>query len=188
MSEVFVGWLFIWIQRRTVLERFFTVSWVIFWHWQMPIISGQILATSHDLTPNGGLVREFPLFQGNLGWWNIIICPDHLSCAYFFDLILPSKGSGFVSQNSQKRETTPHLFRENQLPATFKPCYYSSSTKGNHPFCETWGGTRAVGKCRSLLWHHYEVGNTDEVTWILQRLFWGRMEGSVFFWVFVLMV
>ena len=30
--------------------------------------SGQIIATSHDLTPNGGLVREMPLFQGNLGW------------------------------------------------------------------------------------------------------------------------
>ena len=32
------------------------------------ILSGQIIATSHDLTPNGGLVRDFPLFQGNLGW------------------------------------------------------------------------------------------------------------------------
>ena len=31
-------------------------------------ISGQIIATSHDLTPNGGLVRECSLFQGNLGW------------------------------------------------------------------------------------------------------------------------
>ena len=30
--------------------------------------SGQNIATSHDLTPNGGLVREIPLFQGNLGW------------------------------------------------------------------------------------------------------------------------
>ena len=31
--------------------------------------SGQIIATSHDrFPPNGGLVREFPLFQGNLGW------------------------------------------------------------------------------------------------------------------------
>ncbi len=30
--------------------------------------SGQIIATSHDLTPNGGLLREFPFFQGNLGW------------------------------------------------------------------------------------------------------------------------
>ena len=29
--------------------------------------SGQIMATSHDLTPNGGLVREIPLFQGNPG-------------------------------------------------------------------------------------------------------------------------
>ncbi len=31
-------------------------------------VSGQIIATSHDLTPNGGLVREIPLFQGNPGW------------------------------------------------------------------------------------------------------------------------
>ena len=30
--------------------------------------SGQIIATSHDLTPNGGLGREIPLFQGNPGW------------------------------------------------------------------------------------------------------------------------
>ena len=30
--------------------------------------AGQIIATSHDLTPNGGLVREIPLFQGNRGW------------------------------------------------------------------------------------------------------------------------
>ena len=41
--------------------------------------SGQIIATSHDLTPNGGLVREILLFQGNLGWWNIIIWPDGMS-------------------------------------------------------------------------------------------------------------
>ncbi len=40
------------------------------------IFSGQIIATSHDLTSNGGLVREIPLFQGNLGWWNIIVWPD----------------------------------------------------------------------------------------------------------------
>ncbi len=30
--------------------------------------SGQIIATSHDLTPNGGLVWEISLFQGNLCW------------------------------------------------------------------------------------------------------------------------
>ncbi len=44
--------------------------------------SGQIIATSHDLTPNGGLVREFPLFQGNLGWWNIIIWPEWCSTTW----------------------------------------------------------------------------------------------------------
>ncbi len=32
------------------------------------ISSGQIIVTSHDLTPNGGLVREIPSFQENLGW------------------------------------------------------------------------------------------------------------------------
>ena len=31
-------------------------------------ISGQIIATSHDLTSNGGLIKEIPLFQGNLRW------------------------------------------------------------------------------------------------------------------------
>ena len=30
--------------------------------------SGQIIATSHDLTPNCGLVREITLFQIYLGW------------------------------------------------------------------------------------------------------------------------
>ena len=39
-------------------------------------IPGQIIATSHDLTPKGSWEREIPLFQGNLGWWNIIIWPD----------------------------------------------------------------------------------------------------------------
>ncbi len=35
-------------------------------------IWSNFIATSHgSLTPNGGLVREIPLFQGNVGWWNI---------------------------------------------------------------------------------------------------------------------
>ena len=48
-------------------------------------VSGQIIATSHDLTPNGGLVREIPLFQGNLGWWNIIIWPECLLVPETYD-------------------------------------------------------------------------------------------------------
>ena len=31
---------------------------------------------------NGGLVREIPLFQGDLGWWNIIIWPDTWGIRY----------------------------------------------------------------------------------------------------------
>ena len=43
-----------------------------FIHW-----SGQIIATSHGLTPKGSWGRESPLFQRNpTGWWNIIIWPD----------------------------------------------------------------------------------------------------------------
>ena len=41
--------------------------------------SGQIIATSHDrFAPKWRLVREIPLFQGNVGWWTIIIWPDGL--------------------------------------------------------------------------------------------------------------
>ena len=48
-------------------------------------LSGQIIATSHDLTPNGGLVREITLYHGNLGWWNIIpIRPDDMMTWIFW--------------------------------------------------------------------------------------------------------
>ena len=40
------------------------------------IYSGQIIATSSDLTPKGSWGSEISLFQGNLGWWNNIIWPD----------------------------------------------------------------------------------------------------------------
>ena len=40
--------------------------------------SGQIIATSHDLTSKGSWGREIPLFQGNLGWWNNVIWPDKI--------------------------------------------------------------------------------------------------------------
>ena len=66
---VLIHWLKVFFHRKkhppAVLERK-----------KVDHTSGQIIATSHDLTPNGGLVREIPLFQGNLGWWNIIIWPD----------------------------------------------------------------------------------------------------------------
>ena len=38
---------------------------------------GQIIATSHDLTPKGSWRREIPLFQGNPGGLNTMLCwPD----------------------------------------------------------------------------------------------------------------
>ncbi len=53
-------------------------------------ISGQIIATSDDLTPNGALGREISFFHGSLGWWNIIICPDILYvCLYICFIFIP---------------------------------------------------------------------------------------------------
>ena len=40
------------------------------------MISGQIIATSHDLSSKGSSGREIPLFQGNLCLWNITIWLD----------------------------------------------------------------------------------------------------------------
>ena len=41
------------------------------------------------LTPNGGLVTEIPLFQGILGWWNIIwpLEIDYIIAGVFFGWI-----------------------------------------------------------------------------------------------------
>ena len=45
-------------------------------YWVAIIInSGQIIATSHDLTLKSSWGRKFPLFQGHPGWWNIMIWP-----------------------------------------------------------------------------------------------------------------
>ena len=66
------------------------------------IKSGQIIATSHDLTPNGGLVREIPLFQGNLGWRNIR--SNHGLWCFFstlFDLTLRTEAA--TSHTMSKR-------------------------------------------------------------------------------------
>ena len=62
--------------------------------------SGQIIAPSHDLTPNGGLVREITLFQGNLSWWNIVILPeplpDNMTGCLGIDVLLTFYNSGMV--------------------------------------------------------------------------------------------
>ena len=66
----------VWRNDETCVDvwlMFTTVSQV-----HLRISSGQIIATSHDLTLKGSYRREIPLFQGNLGWWNIIIWPDKL--------------------------------------------------------------------------------------------------------------
>ena len=72
------GWSFIY--HDLFLEFWWpSKRWLGGWPWDsdearcrsMKKTSGQIIATSHDLTPKGSWEREIPLFQGNLGWWNI---------------------------------------------------------------------------------------------------------------------
>ena len=54
------------VQTELLDESSISPQWISFFvPWDS---SGQIIATSHDLTPNGGLIREIPLFQENLGW------------------------------------------------------------------------------------------------------------------------
>ena len=90
VSKIFYVHIFTLIVGEMIqvdLPIFFQMGW--FNHQLDNIISGQIIATSHDLTPNGGLVREIPLFQGNLGWWNIIIWPDYFPWWRFFSQLVP---------------------------------------------------------------------------------------------------
>ena len=42
------------------------------------MIFGEIIATSHDLTPKGSWWREIPFFQENPRWWITIFWPDDI--------------------------------------------------------------------------------------------------------------
>ena len=81
---------------------------------------GQIIATSHDLTPNGGLVREIPLFQGNLGWWNIIIWPDFWRlCSPLKGAPIPPRDSPDLKKKRLKRSKHPEAWQRRVLDGGF---------------------------------------------------------------------
>ena len=46
------------------------------------MIPGQIIPTSAEVTPNGGLVRESPQNPLNSGLGIIVICPDYTTQLY----------------------------------------------------------------------------------------------------------
>ena len=87
--------------------------------------SGQIIATSHDLTPTGGLVREIPLFQANLGWWNIIICPNTWKMLIFLRMrigkLSAKRHEGWWYCNKWGTVDGSEIRRENHL-GWKKPC------------------------------------------------------------------
>ncbi len=69
--------------------------------------TGQIIATSHDLTRNDGLVREIPLFQGNLGWWNIIIWLDETLDENHRSIVVFKKDGALTCEGIQWRGGRP---------------------------------------------------------------------------------
>ena len=80
--------------------------------------SGQIIATLHDLTQKCSWGREIPLFQGNVGWWSLIIWPDcwllkdprktmrkvnfHLKVPFFWMMVGGRIAWGLRQQNHSK--------------------------------------------------------------------------------------
>ena len=65
-------------------------QWIMPIHCNPRIRSGnqsnpcQIMATSHDLTPKGSLVREIILFEGHVGEWTIIVWPQICLSLYLY--------------------------------------------------------------------------------------------------------
>ena len=94
-------------------------------------LAGQIIATSHDLTPNGGLVREIPLFQGNLGWWNIIIWPEWYDISIWSYLHIQSRELTYSTLGKGKSSTQKCLGME----------YVSSQGPGISKYQKFSGGT-----------------------------------------------
>ena len=62
------------VQKAKVIQQALELLWRIPCH---PIhVSGKIIATSAEVTPNGGLVRDSPQHVLNSGLGIIVICPD----------------------------------------------------------------------------------------------------------------
>ncbi len=55
-------------------------------------VSGQIIATSAEVTPNDGLVQESPQNTLNSGLGIIVICPE---CMYIFFLSITPKALNY---------------------------------------------------------------------------------------------
>ena len=92
------------IQIQSVIKSFL---WIMFVSWVRNLVvnlqfyfkidSGQISSRPHatDFPQVVVVEREIPLFQGNLGWWNIIIWPDRLLKTCFFHVSNEKKPSYF---------------------------------------------------------------------------------------------
>ena len=59
----------------------------------MLMVSGQIITTSAEVTPNGGLVRESPQNPLNSGLGIILICPDGLYLLFVVKLTCSTSNS-----------------------------------------------------------------------------------------------
>ena len=133
-------------------------------------LSGQIIATSHDLTPNGGLVREIPLFQGNLGWWNIIIWPD--------------LSNGYSRWWALKKATPLRDYGDFGYPCKIAPETNSEFTPENQFCWVRWiflfgGGTRTPIFTTFLLFRKVVMGSPFLVMIVLY------IQGKILWWILI---
>ncbi len=122
--------------------------------------SGQIIATSHDLTPNGGLAWEILLFQGNLGWWNIIIWPDpwkvRLCLARTYNVVRNTK-------NWLRPKKSFPAFTASKKPWVVSNGKKALDTRFHHPLKSAWipRVRRVYWLCIYISWksnHHFFIG------------------------------
>ena len=110
------------------------------------ISSGQILATSRDLTPKGSWGSEISLFQGNLGWWNNIIWPDiivsvHTIYNLYVVCIIPLIPGYIIlaitsgSLKKGRQHSLPSLTTPRSVPYVLSHLPWGDSNRVSHSGC-----------------------------------------------------
>ena len=134
-------WILTWNLKRCPWKRWFLLETIIFrFHVKFRgsrglIISGQIIATSHEFSPQKVAKEDkIPLFQGNIGWWNIVNCPDYMSTEKKTWLCFGVKGNSTIfDKSSTFKRATPHvLLLMEEIPNNHLGCFWNFVNYGDN--------------------------------------------------------